>query len=114
MRTFVLTALLLVAIAASAWADDVPDPCKLLLESDMSSILGLGSVEIQQAPTAPPVASYRVVDRGAGNIGLAIPVGSGPRKGNNILDSVTKLSYSLAHEHGSRPGNSPRRDSLLL
>jgi hypothetical protein len=97
MRSVALAALLLITVSALSWADDVPDPCKLVSESDISKILGLGSVEIQQDPAAPPVASFRVVDRGAGNIGLAMPVNSGPRK-NTLVCGARAGSVRLAIE----------------
>jgi hypothetical protein len=79
-RFLTLILLLLTTLPTLARADEVPDPCKLLSESDLENTLGItGPVAIELTPIAPPTARPRVVDRGAGNIGLAVPVSSGPR-----------------------------------
>jgi hypothetical protein len=92
--------LLLIGGTAKVWAGDVPDPCKLLSESDMSKVLGInGPSAIETTPVAPLISRPHVVDRGAGNIGLSVPVLSGRR--TNTLDcggrvGSVKLSIEVA------------------
>jgi hypothetical protein len=100
---FALAILLLVTPPRSGRADEVPDPCKLLSASEMSGTLGVaGPVEIEPNPIAPPVATVRVVDRGGGNIGVAVPINSGPRK-NTLVCGGRVGSVKLAIEVTSIP-----------
>ncbi|MGA2411507.1 MAG: hypothetical protein ABSG46_14110 [Candidatus Binataceae bacterium] len=110
---FALSFLMLIFMPALAWPGEIPDPCKLLSQSDLSSTLGLAdSVVIQPAAVAPPVAAARLVDRGAGNIGLAIPVSSGPRTNSLICEGragsvkftigVTSVPQAEADEEDDR------------
>ncbi|HUN59651.1 MAG TPA: hypothetical protein VMU41_16175 [Candidatus Binataceae bacterium] len=71
---------MLIGSSKLAGADEVPDPCKLLSENDVQNTLGItGPVAMEPNPVAPPIARPRVVDRGTGNVGLAMPVSSSPR-----------------------------------
>jgi hypothetical protein len=98
-RFLTLILLLLTTLPTLARADEVPDPCKLLSGSDLANTLGITSpVAIELTPIAPPTARSRVVDRGAGNIGLAIPVSSGPRTNTLVCGGragTVKLSIGV-------------------
>jgi hypothetical protein len=64
-----------------AWADEVPDPCKLLSESDLRAALGItGPLEIATTPYAPPINDFQLVDMGFGNLGIGIPGMLEPRR----------------------------------
>jgi hypothetical protein len=94
----VLALIVLVLIAAPTFAstDEVPDPCKLLTEGEVNNTLGIdGPVAIELTPVAPSIAQLRVVDRGAGNIGLAIPASSGPRT-NTLVCGARAGSIKLS------------------
>jgi hypothetical protein len=111
--TVALMVFLLVAGTAAASADEVPDPCKLLSESDLRTTLGIaGPLEIAPTPYAPPIDDFQLVDMGFGNLGIGIPGMLEPRentlvcRGNagdiGLSIKVTALKQAEADEKESR------------
>jgi hypothetical protein len=115
----VMTVVLLSAGGVWARADEVPNPCKLVSESDVHSTLGVtGPFAMQPAPHAPPIYRARIVEMGSGHLGLAIPTYVGSRKnalvcGGRAGDINVSIGV-VALEQGKADEAEDRKEWALL